>query len=59
MARRKGYEKIRLEDMTDRLKSVQTLPMPKATPGQRLTLPGPVIPAVPKHEAGPALSASR
>jgi hypothetical protein len=58
VARRKGYENLRLEDMTDRLKNVRA-PMPQATPGQRLILPGPVAPAVPKQEVAAGPSASR
>lgn len=39
VALRRGYENVRLEDMTERLNNLNT-PQPKATPGQRMRLPG-------------------
>jgi trimeric autotransporter adhesin len=39
VALRRGYENVRLEDMTERLNKLNT-PQPKATPGQRMMLPG-------------------
>jgi hypothetical protein len=40
VALRRGYENVRLEDMTERLKNIKP-PQPKPTPGPRVTLPPP------------------
>jgi hypothetical protein len=40
VALRRGYENVRLEDMTERLKKTN-VPMPKTTPGPRVAMPAP------------------
>ncbi len=40
VALRRGYENVRLEDMTEQVKKMNA-PLPKIVPGQRLEIPAP------------------
>jgi len=53
VALRRGYENVRLEDMTEKLNKLNAS-QPKATPGQRLTLPSMPPPPPPSAPIAPS-----